>query len=89
MMNQRQPYYFQRPRMAGESLAQIAVPDLRKGSGKSVEEKTNAIKGTFKSGADIIQALTGDRGTHTDRINRMDSGRGVSRSAAQRMGEDR
>ena len=87
MMNRE--YSFQRPRMAGDSFNPGRVEDLRRDSGVSREKKVSSIQGNIKSLADITQALTGNRGTHKDRMNRIDSGRGVSRDAAQRMFEKR
>ncbi len=84
MMNR--PYSFQRPRMAGDSLADIEVPDLR---GRYNKQAYNSVGKNIKSLADITQQLTGDRGTHKDRMDRIDSGRGTSRDAAQRMFEER
>ena len=79
-------YSFQRPRMAGQSLANIGAPDLR---GRYQPKAIPSVAKNIKSLADITQRLTGNRGTHMDRMTRIDVGRGASRNVAQRMREER
>ena len=82
-------FAFQRPRMAGDSLLDIGVSVDPGPSGQYKPQAIDSVKRNIKSLADITQALTGDRGTHQDRLDRVDAGRGSSRDAAQRMFEER
>ena len=76
--------------LARPTLANIRPDDyvtpFQRRSQQVVETRA---KNNIKSLADLTQTLTGDTGSHIDRLNRMDAGRGVSRSASQRMFEDR